>query len=285
MKLSESTWEEIGIGTINSREPRFITHLNYIKCLNNFSDSLNAKIKRFDKSDKKRSDKLAKKINLIKLIKKGLDEEYKMSKSDKESAEVFSIWIHVKSYYLIFNLFLVLDYLISPENNKEFNLTHKETMKKIKVLIKDSHLVFNKTEFNHLYKYVEVKYIKFLKGENLKEEQDWNKVSKCLIRKLFNYKIEELKRENNFKNFKTKKAREKLREYLVSELTGFYEFFYWFRIKANYRDLEFLSNDVGSMQFYSYFENYYILTINFYEALKSLINELSKKRFNEEIIK
>ncbi|PIN89449.1 hypothetical protein COU60_03575 [Candidatus Pacearchaeota archaeon CG10_big_fil_rev_8_21_14_0_10_34_76] len=270
---------------VDPYNPVFITHLNYIKCFKKLSDGLNVESNRLDKSNKKANKKLISKISLIKLIKKSLDREYKACQESKDFAEVSSIWVPVKAYYLVFNLFLVLDYLISPGNHKNFNISHKSLTLRIKELIRKSELIFNKSHFNHLYTYEEVKDVKFDKGENLREEQDTEKLTKRLIKKLIEYKIEEFKRENKIKDLRKKKERLKLSEYLSKELTNLFELFYLFRIKTNYRDLDFLKEDVGSTQFYNYFENYYLATINFYEVLKSLINELSQKRFNEELIK
>ncbi len=62
------------------------------------------------------------------------------------------------------------------------------------------------------------------------------------------------------------------------------EFFYWYRIKSNYRDLEFLDKDIDDKQFRNFYKNYFELTISFYEALKKLINVLSKIRLDKEIL-
>ena len=282
MNLKETA---LTLKVINPYNPTFITHLNYIKCFNKISKNLNLECKRLDKSTKKTDKRLLSKVSLIKLIKKSLDGEFKACKENNDFAEVFSIWIPVKSYYLIFNMLLVLNYLISPENNKGFNISHKSLITKTKELIGKSELIFNKSYFNHLYAHQEVKDVKFDPGENLKEEQDVQKLTKCLIKKLVSYKIEEFKRSKKINSLRKKKDRLKVENYLSKEFTNLFELFYLFRIKTNYRDLDFLEEDVGSTQFYNYFENYYLATMNFYEALKKSINNLSKKRFKKDLIK
>jgi hypothetical protein len=282
MNISEAALEW---RIVDPHNPVFITHLNYIRCFNKISENLVLDCTRFNKSNKKLNKKLLNKVSLIKLIKKSLDEESKTCKENTDFAEVSCIWISVKSYYLIFNLLLVLDYLISPEDSKDFNVSHKSLIFRVKELIRKSELTFDKPYFNHLYTYEEVKDIKFDKGENLKEEQNTEKWVKCLIRKLIDYKVDEFKRENKLSNLRKKKDKLKVSEYLSKEFTNLFELFYLFRIKTNYRDLDFLKEDVGPTQFYNYFENYYLATINFYVALKKLINTLANKRFGEEIIK
>ena len=57
-----------------------------------------------------------------------------------------------------------------------------------------------------------------------------------------------------------------------------FEFFYWYRIKVNYRDLEFISSEVTPEEFQQFYEDYYLLTINFYKAFRGCINNLSQAR-------
>jgi len=96
--------------------PDFMTHLNYVVCMNDISGGLNAGCKLNIKNKIKKEGKiLQKKLNLIKLIKRNLNEEYKTVKQDQAFAEVCVPWIAVKAYYLIFNLLLILDYLVSGQ--------------------------------------------------------------------------------------------------------------------------------------------------------------------------
>ncbi len=58
------------------------------------------------------------------------------------------------------------------------------------------------------------------------------------------------------------------KEFLENNTVSIYEFFYWYRIKSNYRDLEFLDKDIDDRQFRDFYKNYFELTVSFYEALK-----------------
>lgn len=72
--------------------------------------------------------------------------------------------------------------------------------------------------------------------------------------------------------------------FLDNKEISLFEFFYWYRIKTNYRDLAFLDQELYEEDIVKFYENYYLLTINFYNAFKKLINNLSKKRFGRDII-
>jgi len=267
------------------RPPDFMTHFNYVKCLKTISDGLNAECK-LDIQNKIRNENhtLKKKINLIKLIKRNLDEEYKIIKQNLAFAEVCVPWIAVKSYYLIFNLLVVLEYLISTQESS-FNSTHDGLLKKFKNRLEKQEIVFNKKIFNTNFQCSEVVNLKVQSGSNLKTVGiNLKERVVQVLKKLILYKIEDFQRKEKFKNFRLKKAREKKKEFLESNTVNMCEFFYWYRIKSNYRDLEFLDKDIDDRQFRDFYKNYFELTISFYEALKKLINVLSKTRLGKEIL-
>ena len=105
-----------------------------------------------------------------------------------------------------------------------------------------------------------------------------------ILKKLIDYKIENFQRKEGIRNFRSKKNIEKNKEFLEKDTVDIFEFFYWYRIKSNYRDLEFLDKDISDRQFCDFYRNYFELTSKFYTALKELINDLSRKRLSKEIL-
>lgn len=95
----------------------FITHLNYISCMKELSEGLeiNSCFQINSKSQFK-PEFLHKKIRLIQMIKESLNEEYKKASKEKDFAKVCSMWVSVKSYYLIFNLLLITHVLINNDH-------------------------------------------------------------------------------------------------------------------------------------------------------------------------
>ena len=72
----------------------------------------------------------------------------------------------------------------------------------------------------------------------------------------------------------------------IEKVSAGYSFSYTFRnvtvlnTNVSKYDLFIHNNSYSNLKFEdSYFENYYQATVNFYEALKNVINHLSKKRF------
>jgi hypothetical protein len=279
-------WAKIKDEEYKRRDPPdFRTHFNYVEFLKNISNELNIECKLNIENKIQNCDvNLRKKINLIKLIKRNLDGEYKIIEQNPEFAEVCVPWIAVKSYYLIFNLLIVLEYLVSTQKSS-FNITHEGILKKFKKRLEDKEVVFNKDIFNINFQCAKIMNLKVKSGSNLKIFNiNLKERALQILKKLINYKIEDFQRKEKIINFKTKKTREERKKFLENNNVNICEFFYWYRIKSNYRDLEFLDKNINDSLFKDFYKNYFVLTISFYETFKKLINNLSKIRLNIEIL-
>lgn len=264
--------------------PDFMTHLNYVSCLNKISDGLSIGYNMNFKKRLKHDNQLDKKLTLIELTRKNLEEEYKIISANPDYAEVCVPWVSVKAYYLLFNLLLIIKYLLSGDI-ASFISSHDRMLKDFKEYIKKKTLCFNKDLVNHVHKAKDIQKIRFASGYNVKlTDVDLEKRFQQILKKLLAYKIEDFQRKSKIVNFRKKKSKEERDSFIDASDINICEFFYLYRIKANYRDLEFLDKNIGSNQFKDFYENYYGLTMNFYKALKDLINELSIKRLGKEIL-
>jgi len=106
-----------------------------------------------------------------------------------------------------------------------------------------------------------------------------------ILKKLIDYKLQEFQRKEGIKNFRSKINREKKKQFLQNNTVNIFEFFYWYRIKANYRDLEFLNKDISSKQFSNFYKNYFELTINFLNTFVPILNKLAEIRLGRELFK
>lgn len=264
--------------------PDFITHLNYVSCLNEISKGLGINCNINFKKRVKHDNQLVKKLTLIELTRKNIEEEYKVILANPDYAEICVPWIAVKAYYLLFNLLLILKYLLNGDNTS-FISSHERMLKDFKEYIKKKALCFNKDLINGVYEARDIQKIRFVSGCNVKTtDVDLNQRFQQVLKKLLAYKIEDFQRKNKIANFRKKKDKEERDKFIDSTNINICEFFYWYRVKANYRDLEFLDKNIGSNQFKDFYENYFGLTMNFYRALKKLINEVSGKRLGKEIL-
>jgi hypothetical protein len=260
--------------------PSFKTHLYYISCLNQLSQNLKINESFNIKTKIPKYKNLKKKINLIRLIKKSFDEEYNMAKNNKDFAEVGSTWVAVKSYYLIFNMCLIAQYLIDG-SEKSLDMGHRHLLENVKKLIKGKKIVFNKKIFNEFRSCSDALKFKLSPKESLKPDLDITKRVSSIFKKITSYKLINFQRDEKIENFRTKQNRKKKEEFLKNNDVNLCEFFYWYRIKVNYRDLDFLNEEISDKNFFDFYKNYYELTINFYNVLKDLVIKLSKKRLSK----
>ncbi len=277
-------WKKIESEYETQNPPDFITHLNYVSCLNALSRGITASYNLSIKNKINESKLLKKKINLIKLTLKSVNGEYKMIQQNPDFAELCVSWISVKTYYLIFNLSLILEYLLSSQESA-LSFSHKKLLRKFKERIGRKEIFFNKKIFNTNFQCSKIMNLQVKTGANIKII-GFNLKERIIqiLRKLVFYKLEDFQREEGIKNFRSKKNRQKKKEFLENNTVNIYEFFYWYRIKANYRDLEFLNKDISSYKFSEFYRNYFELTFTFFNVFKELINNLAKIRLGKTVL-
>ena len=213
--------------------PDFSTHLNYVSYMNTLSKNVNLSCNLSIKNRIKESKILKKKINLLKLTLNSIKGEYQTIQKNPDYAEVCVSWISVKSYYLIFNLMLILNYLIAGQEIS-FDSTHKELIRKFKECIKREEFSFNKRIFNTSFKCSKIMNFKIKQGANIKILNiDSAERLIQILKKIVKYKFEDFQRKEKIKNFRSKKNKQKKKEFLKNNTVNIWEFFYWYRIKAN----------------------------------------------------
>ena len=278
--LRDSAFDLVNERSVISSDPSFRTHLNYVWFMEDITQNLKIQCRinlKKIKQTPKETDLLNKKIHLIKLIIKNLSGEYKIIKSNIDFSEICVPWIAVKAYYLIFNSMLILEYLITNDANS-FRATHKAILEKYKNNIKFGNFFLNNDFFNRIVSCEEIKKWRLPVGHSLKLPQNIDSEIrfKGILRKLFDYMFEDFCRSKH--NLKEK------REFIKKTSLNIGEFFYWYRIKSNYRDLEFLDKDIHIVDFLRFYCSYFNALKNFYVALRNLINSLSLARLNKKIL-
>lgn len=258
----------------------FITHLNYLDCMCYYSRNLCLTSNKAINGIIPESRYVMKKVKLIELTLDNIREEYKKIQQFPDYSEICISWIPVKSYYLFFNLLLLLEYLIEA-NEMVFSDEHKKIKDRFSNYLRKSELIFNQVDLNKCYNVKTILSWVIPSGNNIRRSvPNYPLLFKQTIKKLLDYKKEDYKRIRNIKSLRGNN----LINFLNSSLINACEFFYWYRIKANYRDMEFIDSGVPVNEFYDFYKNYYELTTNFYEVLKTLINNLSTVRLNKMLL-
>lgn len=224
------TWPDIftirnimGGGAIT--HPEFQTHLNYVQFLEKESSSLSLVCgNKLTEPICSEDARLKKKIKIIKVTLANIESECKSVVDEPEYSEVCSAWIPVKSYYLIFHTLLVLEYLLQCDGEVLIS-GHEESRKRLKAFLKDGTLSFNKPIFNEIVSNAEALSWLIQAGANLRTTNaSSDEYKRLIIRKLFEYKKEEIKRNGKIKRF-TRKVLES--SGLARADMSLFEFFYF----------------------------------------------------------
>ena len=240
--------------------PEFHTHLNYVQFLERESSDLTLSFgNELTKSICSEDVRLKKKIKIINVTLANIQSEHKSVVEEPEYSEVCCAWIPVKSYYLIFHTLLVLEYLLQCDGEVLIS-GHDESRRKLRAFLADRTLNFNKPIFNEICSSEEAMSWSVSVGANLRTTNaDPDEYKRLILRKLFDYKKEEIKRNSKIKRL-TRKALESS-GFFKANMTLF-DFFYFYRIKVNYRDLEFMQEGLSHEQYKDFYMSYVELTYN-----------------------
>jgi len=81
-------WDKLQIEYVSFNPPDFLTHLNYVSCMHLLANSIRLECTINISNNLVISNKLSKKINLMKLTLESIQGEYKMIKKSPDYAEL-----------------------------------------------------------------------------------------------------------------------------------------------------------------------------------------------------
>lgn len=251
----------------------FETHLKYVSLIEELSRGL--KISSTLKPKLKASDtnKLKEKIQLVKLTKISIDQEYKIVLFDEDYSSASVLWLPIKSYYLLYHLLCITDCLLTGKTSS-LSAGHHDCVNTFNTLLKNSGIQFNKDILNSIF---DESILNFTtkSGEHLRHDAKDDRVYSLIMKKVANGKIENYKIVQGLSGRRTKdKAR--IATFRKNIQVSIFDFFHLMRLRMNYRNLNFVDN-IPSSDTKVYFEKYYASADNFYKCFTNLINELIKQ--------
>lgn len=240
------------------------THLNYIKCLRGLMKNINLKYTGILKQAK--IPDLDRKKNLISLTKKSLSDEYRIVQIDKDYSYASTSWLPVKSYYLIFNVMLTIEYVVKLQKSI-FQLGHISCVEEFTRKLNIGEIQFSEPLLNQVFNRSILVYIS-RSGANLSNRTDVADMYKMALRKIARYKLEDWKQKSHI-NLRKKTHKAKHQLYLQSFLVSIFDFPYYMRIRSNYRDFAFIEG-VTTGDTAEYFKVFFNFTYYFVRALEGL---------------
>ena len=248
------------------------THFNYIKCLCSLSKGTTLQ---YTGSLRKASlPDIEEKKNLIDLTKKSLTDEHKIVGIDKDYSYASTSWLPVKSYYLIFNILLTIEYIFKIQKST-FRLGHNNCVDEFTRKLKSQEIQFSNQTLNQVFDQTILTH-KVVSGANLSSRTTDDDMYKMAIRKIAKYKVEDWKQKNHI-NLKKTAHKTKYHNYLSNFSVSIFDFPYYMRIRSNYRDFAFIDG-VTTDQTAEYFNTFFSFTVHFVKMLEKLKTGLIASR-------
>lgn len=267
-------------GAEQSVKSMFTTHNNYVRCLSGHVSGLTISTK-LRPSAKLEHPKLNNFAKLSEMTHTSIRNEVSACFDLPEYTQVVAPWMPVKCYYRIYYLETMMLFLLNGSTVGFTHGGHLGVRKTIKSLIESGVLVFSNGQFPHKETVGAALSHKISSGTNL--SPTFYQTPECtasLRKKLAQYAEHDFKEKNQIKNYLSKVNKVKRDKFYSDSTVNLVDFFYWMRIKANYKDIDYLdfANDISPEDAYMYIMRYATAQESYAYALITFINQLKSFR-------
>jgi len=252
---------------IQGREA-YDTHFHYIECLCNLMNGVT--IRYAGSLKKAATPDVDTKKNLIELTKKSLNDERKIVKIDQDYSYASTSWLPIKSYYLLFSILVTIEYIFKIQKSI-YRLGHVACVDEFTRKLKSGEIIFSEPLLNQVFDQSILKF-KVKSGANLSRKTSKSEMYKMALRKVSMYKLDYWKQKNNI-NLRKKSHKLKYQGYIETFNVSIFDFIYYMRIRANYRDFAFIDG-VTTNDTAKYFKYYFGFTAYLLRALEGLQKNL-----------
>lgn len=251
----------------------FETHLKYAKLIAELSDGVDVSTSLMPQLPASDVGKLKDKIQLVKLTKKSIDQEYEIISFDRDYSTASVLWLPTKTYYLVYHLLCIIDCILTGKVGS-LSAGHHDCINGFTKMLESSELQFNKPLLNMVF---DTNILNFVtkSGEHLKTGVADDIVYQLLMKKVANGKIDNYRVVQGLSG-RRPKDKTRIGNFKANIKVSVFDFFHVMRLRMNYRNLNFVDN-IPSRDTKAYFEEYYTSADNFYKCFTKLINELLKK--------
>lgn len=262
---------------LSSIKAKFRTHLNYIKCLERHLSVGQLTVSPRGTFARKDSE-IARFVRLFTLTSKSLKKDYELSSEDNAMATILTPWFPVKCYYALYYLESALLHLVDGGMHGFSQGGHTRVRKMLRNHVTSGAVKFSSVEINNIYQLQNIASLPSV-SPGITTTLTYHTSNQCtdsVAKKLLEYNIHNAKATRNW-NLYTNVGRNAKAQYIASEQLMLLDFFYWYRIKANYRDLDYIDfeNGLSETEVFEYMDSYY-------EAFKAyanlLIGEINRLR-------
>ncbi|MFA5936129.1 MAG: hypothetical protein WC787_04750 [Patescibacteria group bacterium] len=181
---------------------------------------------------------------LYELTLKSIEKDIELAQEDSAFAVIAAPWFPVKCYYALYYLESILMYLIDGDPMGFRNGGHTGIRRKFCTLVNTGAITFSDTGLNHIYSLTQIRGLPAIASGQNTTRNYWQKAecTDSIAKKLMEYKLHDAGKKWNLH---TKKGQEEKKQFIAAGSLMLTDLFYWYRIKANYRDLDYIDFENG----------------------------------------
>lgn len=269
--------------SFSSTSEMFRTHWNYIKCLNNIFTNLRIDINVTTSSHlnadfPRRFERLSQ-ITLL-----SIQSELEACEQEVAYASVIAPWIPVKCYYRLYYLESIFLFFLCDDQCGFRNGGHAGVRRSLlnKLEIGEINFVNSSSSIlSEISTWENAENFSTSAGSNIGGNYYmYPDCHRSIRKKMTEYIKIDWMQKNNIKNFRKSSAQSLRDSDLKPKKFQLIDYFFWMRIKANYRDVDFLDfdHDVGAIDSYEYIKEFVETSEKYAIALLAGIGVIKSRR-------
>lgn len=239
--------------------PAFETHRNYIKRLASHLNGCSFEVFNIG-SHALDEVKIKAYKKLFEVTNKSIEEDMRLAQDQPDFARIALPWLPVKCYYALYYLESMLLHRIDGSQAGFSKGGHKKVRDRLRQLLAEGKILFSEPELNRSLILYEARKLQSIAPGANTSRAFWrnNQCDESIFKKLAEYSAQDIKFSNKY-NLKIPKQRKAYEERTKVESIALIDLFYWYRIKANYRDMDYIDyeNDIDISDVTDYMSTYY----------------------------
>lgn len=248
----------------------FRTHLNYIRRMNYLLNDSTITVS-FHGDPHVDENAVARFRSLYSVTDRSIEMDVDLARENHSFAIVAAPWFSVKCYYALYYLESILVHRMDGSMAGFSNGGHTRVRRKMSDHLQQGSVLFSTDQLSEVRTLEECRNAPTIgPGQNARTNfWQQNACTDSMLKKLSEYKLHDAKRSRRW-NLRTRAHQTERDEFIARERVTAIDFFYWYRIKANYRDLDYIDfeNGIPTDEVVSYMESYY----GAYSSYRSLLS-------------
>lgn len=257
----------------------FSTHLNYVRCVRSLFS--NAELEFINGRNAQKSNGNVKRFQqLANITHRSIDFDWQLAQSNHAFAQITAPWFAVKCYYSLYYRESIFAYLFDGTTTGFTKGGHGRIRSKFRQLLKSGQITISNQELNSVYQLSTIRTFPSIALGSNTRSNFWmdSDCPKSIAKKLMEYALHDQKMAQNW-NLRTKKDRLSKEDYIQKSELSLLDFFFWYRIKANYRDLDYIDFEKGvtESEVFRYMRAFCSAYWHYCRMLDKAIQEISSK--------